>query len=1222
MKASSILDIDEITEEIKKAAQESTTEEDLRIKVEYVIKSKIIERIKELEKIEIPYAPWTPPAARYEVTLVSGVRADALYGHLIIEYEKPKTFESKNGFEHAIEQVKGYIIAHANGNEARFPRYFGIVLDGYKIGFVRYRETIKSFETKGPFEVNRDTVAKLVEAIIGLRRKALSAEELLKDFGPESQVTKDAIHTLYGKLLGTAPRTQMLFEDWKRVFSQVCAYSPEKIRGLEEFYGFKERKTNPEKLLFALHTYYALIMKLLAAEVAALYMAPKLWSYLRTLEDAYYKSHEELKEELRELEEGGIFTKLGITNFLEADYFSWYLDEWDENVAKKVVEVVNNLSNYDPSAAELEPDKVKDLFKRLYQNLVPKNIRHDLGEYYTPDWLAELVLNEVGWTLETFEKKAQEKKDYLAPLELRLLDPSCGSGTFLVLAISRLRSYVEEHWIDKRIALERIIKNVVGFDLNPLAVITSRTNYLIALGDMLRERGNDPIEIPIYLADSILVERRGTLKTVTYVLKTVVGEFMIPTSAVEKGLLAKVLSTIEECIRNKYQLDEFEARLSREAKLEEDEISVVLKLYSTLLKLEKENKNKIWTRVLKNSFAPFFAGKFDYVVGNPPWINWESLPEDYRNSTKKLWDEYGLLEKTKGMGLGKVKRDVSSLFLARCFDRYLTNGGSLSFLIPFTTLKTHASAGFRKFLATRSSTIKVHDLVELFPFEGAINRTSLICIKKYGKTSFPVSCTIWKKSIKENISTEASLNKVQKVTERYDAILAPIKRNDAGTPWMIISEKAYEVLQKVMKPAKYRAYAGVYTGVDGAYYVNILSKRGDNLLIQNMHETGKKKLKQVQSLVETDLVYPLVRGRDVKRWLFGYSSYIIIPTDERGQNIPIQTMKIEYPKAYGYFLNFEEELKERSIYKLIGEKQGIWYGLYVDIGNYTFAKYKVVWKNVAGKISGKAEFSAAVVGPVKDQFLGEKVAIPNVKLMFVPINDEDEAHYICAILNSSITRLIVASYVIETGISTHILQNVFVPTFDKKNKIHLELSSLSKKAHQLAQRNREDELEKIEEEIDRYVAQLYGITDEELEEIKRSLAILEGEEVEEEKHEEIPTLEPDITLENPIVEENTPSVLEIVIRNPLENVITNVKVKAQLPTETVERFFNSIEREEKIQVKVDGLKKGKYEIKLSMDYSFKDSSKKIQKSLSLFVRGKGEKETVKRKGIKEIFGEQ
>jgi type I restriction-modification system DNA methylase subunit len=123
--------------------------------------------------------------------------------------------------------------------------------------------------------------------------------------------------------------------------------------------------------------------------------------------------------------------------------------------------IVDRLSNYDPSAAELEPEKVKDLFKRLYQNLVPKKIRHDLGEYYTPDWLAELVLNEVSWTSETFEKLAQEKGS-LAPLDLKLLDPACGSGTFLVLAISRLKGYVEEHWIDKGTALKTL-----SFSLSP-----------------------------------------------------------------------------------------------------------------------------------------------------------------------------------------------------------------------------------------------------------------------------------------------------------------------------------------------------------------------------------------------------------------------------------------------------------------------------------------------------------------------------------------------------------------------------------------------------------------------------------------------------------------------------------------------------------------------------------------------------------------------------------
>jgi len=207
------VDAEEVAEEIRKAASESLTEEDLRQGVEYILKRRVIEKLKEIEGEGVPHASWQPPRARYEVTLVSGARADALYGHLIIEYERPKTFETKSGFEKAVEQVKGYIIAHAQNNEARFPRYLGVVLDGFMIGFVRYRSVTRTFESKGPFEVNKNTVAKLIEAIVGLRRKALSPEDLLKDFGPESPVTRSAIKTFYGKLLNPSDRTKTFFED-------------------------------------------------------------------------------------------------------------------------------------------------------------------------------------------------------------------------------------------------------------------------------------------------------------------------------------------------------------------------------------------------------------------------------------------------------------------------------------------------------------------------------------------------------------------------------------------------------------------------------------------------------------------------------------------------------------------------------------------------------------------------------------------------------------------------------------------------------------------------------------------------------------------------------------------------------------------------------------------------------------------------------------------------
>ena len=69
---------------------------------------------------------------------------------------------------------------------------------------------------------------------------------------------------------------------------------------------------------------------------------------------------------------------------------------------------------------DVDPEETRDLLKQLYQNLMPKRLRHALGEYYTPDWLAELLLSRL---------------HYDGKPEVRLLDPACGSGTFLVQAI-------------------------------------------------------------------------------------------------------------------------------------------------------------------------------------------------------------------------------------------------------------------------------------------------------------------------------------------------------------------------------------------------------------------------------------------------------------------------------------------------------------------------------------------------------------------------------------------------------------------------------------------------------------------------------------------------------------------------------------------------------------------------------------------------------------------
>jgi hypothetical protein len=889
--------------------------------------------------------------------------------------------------------------------------------------------------------------------------------------------------------------------------------------------------------------------------------------------------------------------------------------------------IEDRLSNYDPSAAELEPEKVKDLFKRLYQNLVPKKIRHDLGEYYTPDWLAELVLNEVGWTSETFEKLAQEKGS-LAPLDLRLLDPACGSGTFLVLAISRLRGYVEEHWIDKGTALKRITKNIVGFDLNPLAVIASRANYLIALGDMLRERGAEPIEIPIYLADSILVERRQTLTGATYILKTAVGTFCVPISVVEKGLLTKILTIIEECVRGNYSSNEFKARLLREVSLEENEISVVTELFEKLMKLEKEGKNRIWTRVLKNSFAPFYVGQFDYVVGNPPWINWENLPEDYREKTKKVWEDYHLIAKGKGKpSLGKEKKDLAMLFTYVCIDQYLKERGRFGFLITQTVFKSMAGEGFRNFWIPPEGpafkVTKVHDLVELLPFEGAQNRTAAIFCSKGEETTYPLPYILWKG---QTIDQELTLEEVLKITSRLALEARPLIRR--GGPWSTLSPKAYSAIIKATG-STYRAYEGVNTALNAAYWIKILEVLPDgNLLVENVTERAKRDVREIQASVEREFVYPLLRGRNIERWKAITEIYIIIPTDIRGNTISTSDLRINYPRTYNFFNEFFNQLVTRSgePYKSQlkpwrekpredAEKIAPPFYTIFNVSN-SLSPFKVVWKEVSPTLN------AAVIGPVNDRFVGPKIVIPDHTVVFIPCQDEEEAHYVCAVLNSSIVRLLVNSY-LHLHPSPHVMDFARIPKYDPKNDLQQRLSELSKNAHRLKKEGKEEELNKIEAEIDTLAAQLYGISEEELKEVKRNLAMLEGEEFEEEVEEvaELPSTMPALSLRNNVVEENKPFNVEVVISNPFDKPLTNISVKLKLfDGRFIEKNFERIQGEASFPLSFSGLKPGEYKVEAVFEYVFENTPKRLEKELTIYVKGSEVKHVERSFRPEELFG--
>ncbi len=212
-----------------------------------------------------------------------------------------------------------------------------------------------------------------------------------------------------------------------------------------------------------------------------------------------------------------------------------------------------------------------------------------------------------------------------------------------------------------------------------------------------------------------------------------------------------------------------------------------------------------------------------------------------------------------------------------------------------------------------------------------------------------------------------------------------------------------------------------------------------------------------------------------------YLHPLILITHEMGMGLkamPEKDMAIRLPKTYAYLKRFEEILRSRSGYRRYFKEGDPFYSTF-NVGDYTFAPFKVVWREQA------AGLTVAVVEPQAG-----RVVMPDHKLMLVDCQDRHEAHYLCAALNSSPAQLIVLSYGVTIQMDTHVLENVRVPKHDPANPTHLALSTLSQQAHAATAAGDTGQVQGIEAEVDRQATALWGLTDAELLEIQESLAEL------------------------------------------------------------------------------------------------------------------------------------
>jgi hypothetical protein len=267
----------------------------------------------------------------------------------------------------------------------------------------------------------------------------------------------------------------------------------------------------------------------------------------------------------------------------------------------------------------------------------------------------------------------------------------------------------------------------------------------------------------------------------------------------------------------------------------------------------------------------------------------------------------------------------------------------------------------------------------------------------------------------------------------------------------------------------------------------VVAKRGEELLVvSNCGNLGKIKVPRVERAVEAEAVYPLLRGEDVSRWRAEPSLHIVLAQDETAaasRALDEKTVRRRMPYLYDYFLCFERRLRQRSAYKKYLSNQPF-YAVY-NCGKHVFAPWKVVWKRISNALS------AAV--------LGDPRHVPDNAVVLVPCHSEDEAHYICGLVNSAVAGYLVASFSVPgsgTWGSPKLMQYIPIARFDRENRGHRAVATLSRRAHLAASRGQDDAAAESEAEIDELSRRLWGLSRRELRAIQKSLRELGQKQVE------------------------------------------------------------------------------------------------------------------------------
>ena len=682
-------------------------------------------------------------------------------------------------------------------------------------------------------------------------------------------------------------------------------------------------------------------------------------------------------------------------------------------------------------------------------SIIPRSIRHSMGEYFTPSWVADYVIGK------GLSKTSEQN--------WKALDPCCGSGTFIIQLIKHVVGNVDLYVLseeEKEAYMKKILDSVYGIDINPLSVLSARVGYYLALRPFGLIHN---IEIPIYLGDSAITPTKEEIDGIECYKYSVSNkkktfDVILPSRFVRNKSFGLTMSSLQDAVKQENEELLFQMiknKLSEREKRSNRLLQVVKELSANLVELHKNNWDGIWVRIATNFMLIARLSQFDLIVGNPPWVKWEHLPSRYAKKIKKLCNIRHIFS-TRGR-FGGTQLNICALISNVVATNWLKESGVLAFLMPDSIMSQNSYEEFRYFYIDYENKSRLYlqhiDKWEkpLKPFPNSQDFNTYYYssqIQDYSK-GIDVTTISRNKGISDSL-----LNQYDNFEDVKDNLIfgkrKAIQCSKKSTAFTYRSN-LYD-FNKIIGPSAYEYRTGVEFTPLELYTLKVLGNSTQTkhcLFCNKKYPNSKFKVDDMPRNgwnLPVQYIFPIVTGPSLSPFKCNFDNdYCILPYDSNNTEKPISTEEMikNNNDLFRYLLSHQSLIDKQSEKSKTLHRGDEFYAI-SKIGPYTFAPYIVAVRDNTKFCSSIIEKKVTPWGERK-----QSICVKHTIIISRDLNgrfiSEDESHFINGILNSNVVIEYIHNTFKTNGFSL-IKSNIYLPLYDELNDKHNKIVDLSKEA--------------------------------------------------------------------------------------------------------------------------------------------------------------------------------